>query len=148
MREDAKTYNDKLLELQVHHNQILKDIEIANKMEIEELRRESEKLFGVKKDLREENVVKREAHDEVVWTEIDRLKERNKVELAKIIEAGMEHKAELTQAILKFKQSEFEKKNLISDIHQKHREMTDTLVQITATKQQLEAQRQEILDRK
>ena len=117
----------------------MKDIEIANKMEIEELRRESEKLFGVKKDLRQDNVVKREAHDEVVWAEIDRLKEKNKVELAKIIEAGMEHKAELTQAILKYKQAEFEKKNLIADIHQKQKEMTDTLLQITATRQQLEA---------
>ena len=40
--------------------------------------------------------MKRESHDEKVWAEIDVLKERNKVELAKIIEAGMEHKAELT----------------------------------------------------
>jgi hypothetical protein len=70
----------------------------------------------------------------VVWAEIDRLKEKNKVELAKIIEAGMEHKADLTKAITKYKQAEFEKKNLISDIHQKHKEMNETLLQITATK--------------
>jgi hypothetical protein len=52
MREDAKTYNDKESELRDHHKKIRKDIKIAHKMEIEELRRESEKLFGVKKDLR------------------------------------------------------------------------------------------------
>lgn len=86
-------------------------------MEIEELKRESESLFGLKTDLRKDNIKKREAHDDVVWAEIDKLKEKNKVELAKIIEAGMEHKAELTQAIIKYRQAEFDKKNLIADIH-------------------------------
>ena len=96
MKEESKVFNGKLLELEGHHEQIIKDIEIANKIEIEELRKETEHLFVVKKDLKQENLVKRESHDEKVWAEIDVLKERNKVELAKIIEAGMEHKAELT----------------------------------------------------
>jgi hypothetical protein len=40
--------------------------------------------------------VERESIENETWEEIDRIKEKNKDELAKIIDAGMQSKAELT----------------------------------------------------
>ena len=59
----------------------------------------------------------REDNDEVVGEQIDILKEKNKVALARVIESGMDHKSKLTSTILTYKQAKFEKENHIADIH-------------------------------
>jgi hypothetical protein len=40
--------------------------------------------------------LERESHDNGTWEVLDKLREKNKEELARIIEAGMQHKADLT----------------------------------------------------
>ena len=52
-----------------------------------------------------------------MWEQIDILKEKNKVALARVIESGMDHKSKLTSTILAYNQAKFEKESHIADIH-------------------------------
>lgn len=41
-------------------------------------------------------------HDDETWEQIDKLKDKNKDQLARIIEAGMQHKSDLTHTVQAF----------------------------------------------
>jgi hypothetical protein len=89
MQEEGKLFAGRIQELMAHHSSILKDIDRENKLQIEELKDEREKMFDLKAKLRQQNLEERESHDNEIWEEIDRLKNKNKEELSRIIEAGM-----------------------------------------------------------
>lgn len=56
---------------------------------MDSIKREADQLFAIKKSMRDENLKQREDHDNEVWEEVDKIKEKSKEELSKIIEAGM-----------------------------------------------------------
>lgn len=58
----------------------------------------------------------RERIENESWEEIDRIKEKNKEELAKIIDAGMQSKAELTIMTNLYKSSKNTKEEAIKEI--------------------------------
>jgi hypothetical protein len=72
-----------------HHKHILNEMDRENRIQVEELKSEADDLQKVAKQLRSENLNKREKHDELVWDQIDKMKDKNKEELTRIIEAGM-----------------------------------------------------------
>ena len=80
----------------MYNRRILEEMEYENRIQIEELKREEQDLFALSKALREQNLLERERQDNETWEALDKLRERNKEDLARIIEAGMQHKADLT----------------------------------------------------
>lgn len=58
----------------------------------------------------------REKIENEAWEEIDRIKEKNKEELAKIIDAGMQSKAELTIMTNDYKDAKRRKEETQKDI--------------------------------
>jgi len=80
-------------------------MEQENRVQIEELKREEEDLFALSKALREQNLKERDLQDNDTWDVLDRVREKNKDELAKIIEAGMQHKADLAIGQSRFREA-------------------------------------------
>jgi hypothetical protein len=46
-------------------------------------------LHALAKALKKQSIEEREKEDNQTWDQLDRLRDKNKIELAKIIEAGM-----------------------------------------------------------
>ena len=66
-----------------------------------------------------EHTQMREKIENEAWDKIDQIKERNKEELAKIIDAGMESKANLTLVTNDFKERKSQRDQLGRDITEK-----------------------------
>ena len=97
--------------------------------------------------MEKENVTKRKDIEDDAWEMIDMLKDKNKDELALIIEEGMESKAKLTKVHGEKKSQEDEKRQL--DLQKKAAEQRlKQLVQTTADlKAQIESQKAELNER-
>lgn len=59
------------------------------------------------------------------WEKIDLIKEKNKEELAKIIDQGMQSKANLTLITNDYKEAKSKKEQLQRDIHEKQTKLND-----------------------
>ena len=97
--------------------------------------------------MEKDNVLKRKEIEDEAWEKIDMLKDKNKDELALIIEEGMESKAKLTKVHGEKKSQEDEKRQL--DLQKKAAEQRlKQLVQTTADlKGQIESQKSELNER-
>jgi len=69
----------------------------------------------------------REQIENEAWDKIDHIKEKNKEELEKIIEAGLESKAKLTLITNNYKEAKARKETLLRDIHEKQQKLNDLL---------------------
>ena len=107
----------RMKELTFEHKKILEDLDHENRLEIEELKREEQDLFALSKALREQNLKERDQQDNDTWDILDRVRERNKNELAKIIEEGIQHSANLAVGKSKFKEAKKEKLDIERQIH-------------------------------
>ena len=54
----------------------------------------------------------RESQDNETWECLDRLRERNKEEMTKILETGMQHKADLALGKSKLKEAQKEREDI------------------------------------
>ncbi len=102
IQEEARLFAARIQELEGHHSHILKEFEREHRLQTDELVKEREKLFELKSKIRQQNLEERDVHDDETWEKIDKLKDRNKDELARIIEAGMQHKSDLTLTVQAF----------------------------------------------
>ena len=69
----------------------------------------------------------RENIENEAWDKIDQIKEKNKEELAKIIDAGMESKANLTLVTNDFKERRSQRDQLSRDISEKQSKLNDLI---------------------
>ena len=89
----------------------------------------------------------REKIENDAWDKIDKIKEANKEELAKIIDAGMESKANLTLVTNDFKERRSQRDQLSRDIYDKQTKLNE-LIQLTNNlKQQISSQVGELRER-
>ena len=79
----------------------------------------------------------RENIENDAWEEIDRINEKNKDELAKIIDAGMQSKAELTLMTNVYKQAKSKKEETQKDIHEQQQKLNDLIQQTNSLRQQI-----------
>ena len=89
----------------------------------------------------------RERIENSAWEEIDRIKEKNKEELAKIIDAGMQSKAELTLMTNDYKKSKSKKEETQKDIHEQQQRLNDLIQQTNSFRQTINSQKGEIQER-
>jgi hypothetical protein len=69
------------------------------------------------RQLKEENLQERERQDNITCEFIDQLKDKSKEELARIIEAGMQHKVDLTVVVGNYQIAKQEKERHTREIH-------------------------------
>jgi len=89
----------------------------------------------------------REKIENDAWEEIDRIKEKNKEELAKIIDAGMQSKAELTLMTNVYKQAKSKKEETQKDIHEQQQKLNELIQNTNSLRQQIHSQKGEIQER-
>lgn len=81
------------------------------------------------------------------WDKIDQIKEKNKEELAKIIDAGMQSKAHLTLITNDYKEAKSKKEQFQRDIHEKQTKLNELIQQTNSLKQQILSQKGELKER-
>lgn len=81
------------------------------------------------------------------WDRIDQIKEKNKEELAKIIDAGMQSKANLTLITNDYKEAKSKKETLQREIHEKQTKLNDLIQQTNSLRQQIQSQKGELKER-
>lgn len=69
----------------------------------------------------------REKIENDAWDKIDQIKEKNKEELAKIIDAGMESKANLTLVTNDFKERRSQRDQLTRDMTEKQSKLNELI---------------------
>ena len=86
-------------------------------------------------ELERTNVEQRKKIEEEAWIKIDELKDKNKEELAKHIDAGMDSKCQLTIISNSFKLKKQEKQNEETKIQEKQKDLKDLFKQTNNLKQ-------------
>jgi len=94
--DEARRFDERLHELYLHHDKIIKELQQEQKIELEQQIKETNRLKEVIEAMISDHKQMRETIENDAWDKIDTIKEKNKEELAKIIDAGMESKANLT----------------------------------------------------
>ena len=117
-QEEAEKFEQRLHDLLLHHKKILKDLEQENANELQQQERETAQLREEIQRLMNAHKDEREKIENQTWEDIDRIKEKNKEELAKIIDAGMQSKAELTLMTNDYKKAKAKKEETQKDIHE------------------------------
>ncbi len=102
-----------------------------------------EKIEVMMKDHKQQ----REEIENDAWDKIDSIKEKNKEELAKIIDAGMSSKANLTLITNQYKEAKSRKEQLLRDINEKQQKLNELIQKTNNLKQQIQSQRGELLER-
>lgn len=133
--EDTRKFEERLNELSLYHEKIIKELrqdqKIALDRQIQETNRLKDKIEHMIKSHKEE----RENIENETWDKIDILKDKNKEELAGIIDAGMQSKCHLTLVSNDFKKKKAEQDLKQNEIKKKQQELGILL----RTIQQLEA---------
>ena len=91
------------------HKRSLDDLQQEQKIELEQQIKETDRLKQEIELMMKEHKEMREKIENDAWEKIDQIKEKNKEELAKIIDAGMESKANLTLVTNDFKERRSER---------------------------------------
>lgn len=95
----------------------------------------------------EENKEIREEIENKAWNEIDAIKEKNKEELLKITQIGMNSKADLQLINSKYQDSKKKKDEKSRDIQEKDALLTQQLQTTASMKQEIDGQKNEISER-
>lgn len=128
-QEEAEKFEQRLHELLLHHKKILKDLETENALELQQQERETTSLRSQCQELMTKHKDEREKIENEAWEEIDRIKEKNKEELAKIIDAGMQSKAELTLMTNDYKKAKSKKEETQKDIYEQQQKLNELIQQ-------------------
>ena len=103
----------------MHHKKIIKELQQEQKIELEQQIKETNRLKDDIEHMMKEHKEQRDKIENDAWDKIDQIKEKNKEELAKIIDAGMQSKANLTLITNDYKEAKSKKEQLQRDIHEK-----------------------------
>lgn len=116
-------------------------------MELQQQERETASLRSRCQDLMNKHKVEREEIENETWDEIDRIKEKNKEELAKIIDAGMQSKSDLTVMTNQYKEAKSKKEETQKDIHEQQQKLNELINQTGSLRAQILSQKGEIQER-
>ena len=84
--EEARKFNEQLNQLYMNHERIIKELQQEQKIELEQQIKETNRLKEQIESMMRDHKDQREKIENDAWDEIDQIKEKNKEELAKIIE--------------------------------------------------------------
>lgn len=93
---DTRRFEERLNELALYHEKIIKELEKDQRMESDRQQEMTTKLNEEIARMIDAHKAERERIENETWNRIDVLKNKNKEELGKIIDKGMQSKAELT----------------------------------------------------
>mmetsp|Transcript_34020 Transcript_34020/g.25111 ORF Transcript_34020/g.25111 Transcript_34020/m.25111 type:complete len:144 (+) Transcript_34020:745-1176(+) len=102
--EEAKRFEKKFQDMISEHNEYIEQLEREQKVELENQIKDTNRLKEQIEEMMKKHKEMRDNIENEAWDKIDQIKERNKEELAKIIDAGMESKANLTLVTNDFKE--------------------------------------------
>ena len=145
--EDNKKFEARLNELTIQHEKIIKELNHEQKIDADRQTQEKNMLAEEIEQMMRAHKEEREKLENDAWEEIDILKDRNKEELAKHIDAGMESKCQLTMVSNEFKTKEAEQKQEENNILKMQNDLSELWKKTNHLKQTIESQDGELKER-
>jgi hypothetical protein len=145
--QDTRKFEERANELTLHHEKIIKELKQDQKIQIERQKQETSRLKAKIDEMNKKHQEERERIENDTWEKIDILKDKNKDEMAKIIDIGMQSKCD--QALI---HNDYNKKKAERDQHEttilnKNQLLTDYFKSTSNLKQQIQSQMGELAER-
>lgn len=145
--EDTRKFEERLNELSLHHEKIIKELKQDQRIQLNRQTEETNRLKKKIELMMQEHKEEREKIESDTWDKIDVLKDKNKEELAKIIDQGMQSKCNLTLIHNDFKNKKNERDREEKGIEKLTEELNELFKNTNNLKQQIESQKSEISER-
>lgn len=145
--DDTRKFEERLNELSLHHEKIIKELKQDQKIDLDKQEDDTNKLKETMEMMMKNHKELREKMENDAWEEIDILRDKNKEELAKHIDAGMESKCHLTMINNEHKAKKTEKETAVRQIEEKQQELSNLYKTTNNLKQQIESQDGELKER-
>lgn len=145
--EDTRKFEERLHELTLYHEKISNELEQDQKIDLNRQTQETNMLKETIEQMMKNHKELREKIENDAWEEIDILKDKNKEELAKHIDNGMENKCQLTMINNDFKMKREEKEVEEGLIEDKQTALLELYKQTNNLKQTIESQDGELKER-
>lgn len=84
--DDTRKFEERLNELSLHHEKIIKELKQDQKIQLDRQTQETDRLKEKIEQMMKNHKQERERIEDETWVKIDELKDKNKEELAKIID--------------------------------------------------------------
>lgn len=144
---DTRKFEERLNELALYHEKIIKELEKDQRMESDRQQEMTTKLNEEIARMIEAHKAERERIENETWNKIDVLKNKNKEELGKIIDKGMQSKAELTLGNNKHRKRQEDRILKQNDIERKQHDLNELHKDTNNLQQQIESQEVELRER-
>jgi len=145
--EDSRKFEERLHELTLYHEKITNELEQDQKIDLNRQIQETNMLKETIEQMMKQHKELREKIENDAWEEIDILKDKNKEELAKHIDAGMESKCSLTMINNDYKLKKAEKDEAQKQISTKQSDLNGLYKMTNNLKQTIESQEGELKER-
>lgn len=145
--EQNSRYNERITELHLKQKQQTKENRLKYQREKDERDQQILKLQQRKDQLLSQNAAERRQIEDEAWAEIEYKKDEHKNELIKIIEAGVDSKAELTRVKSQHNKAFDTRKQLKSDINDKQQKLNEMIATYNELRANKETQKLDLADR-
>jgi len=145
--EQCREFEQRISELVLQQDKKLKEMKQEHELQKQQKDNESKTLDSKINEMLDENKGARKKIEDDAWERIDVIKDKNKEELAQVIEAGLKSKGELTKVTGEYKNKRGKKDQLQRKIKEKSTKLADLLNQTTDLRAQIESQKSELAER-
>ena len=122
--EESRKFEERLNELSLHHEKIIKELKQDQQIQLDRQVQDTNRLKENIEKMMNDHKKEREKIEEDTWNKIDVLKDKNKEELAKIIDQGMQSKCKLTLIHNNFRKTRAEREGKEKEIEQKQEDLS------------------------
>ena len=123
--EDTRKFEERLNELSLYHEKIIKELRQDQKIQLDRQILETSGLKQTIEKMIKDHKEERENIENDTWERIDVLKDKNKEELAGIIDQGMQSKCHLTLVHNDYKKKRKEQELKQNEIKQKQQDLSN-----------------------
>ena len=123
--DDTRRFEERLNELSLHHEKIIKELIQDQKLQLDRQISETDRLKEKIEHMMKTHKAERETIENNTWIKIDDLKDKNKEQLAKKIDMGMQSKCNLTLIHNDFKRKKAERDGQEKEIEKKTEELNE-----------------------
>jgi len=145
--EESRKFEERLNELSLHHEKIIKELKQDQQIQLDRQVQDTNRLKENIEKMMNDHKKQREQIEEDTWNKIDILKDKNKEDLAKIIDQGMQSKCKLTLINNNFRKTKAEREGKEKEIEMKDEEINHLDKETRNLKQQIESQKGELKER-
>ena len=131
----------------LQHDHLMEELNRDQVLQREELEAKKKALSQEIEQMVRSHKEKREQVENQTWEDIEGIKEKNKNELARMVDTGMRQKSELTLIRNQYRNQEQDKENLRQETEQQTADLNTEIANSAREKQHIESMKNELRER-